>query len=132
MFQRATLETITRFVVGGSALLVATTFLLGGADRGIGAAIGGGFAIANWFAMRWLAQRLMVANPQGKMGLALLLCLKTGIALGAVTVILSTRLVDPIGFIVGFSGLVFGILVGGTVAVSAGGSGQAPSQSEES
>ncbi|MGE0786471.1 MAG: hypothetical protein AB7S26_12445 [Sandaracinaceae bacterium] len=117
--RRDTLNLISRFVLVGSALLIAFAFVLGGVQVGLGAIAGGVFAILDWTALRWLGERLMVANPRGRTLLGLLLAAKMALSLGAVAAILATRMVDPIGFVVGFSGLVVGIICG--VFLSAGG-----------
>lgn len=124
MLQRDTLNLITRFVVIGSALLVAIAFLVGGPQMGVGAIAGGAFAVVNWLAMRWLGQRLMVANPRGRTFLGILLAAKMFVSLGVVALILATRLIDPIGFVIGFSGLIVGIVAG--VFLAAAGAGSAP------
>lgn len=132
MIDRRTLNLITRFVVIGSALLVSITFLLGGVDKGIGAIAGGTFATLNWMSMRWIGQRIMVANPKGRVFLGLLLALKMFISLGVVAAILATRLIDPIGFVVGFSGLIVGMVAGVLLAAAPGAApGASPTQPED-
>lgn len=132
MIDRRTLDLITRFVVIGSALLVSISFLVGGVDMGVGAVAGGTFATLNWMAMRWIGQRIVVANPRGRVVLGLLLAVKMFISLGVVAAILATRLIDPIGFVVGFSGLIVGIVAGVFLAAAPAAPGaKSPSQPED-
>lgn len=112
MSQHHMLRRITAYVVGASVLLAAIAFALGGMHMGIGAMVGGGVAIANWFAMRWVAQRLLNASDQGKAIWGTLLALKMGALLAITWAILSTGVVDPTGFTIGLSGLVLGALGG--------------------
>jgi hypothetical protein len=106
------LRRITVFVVGASVLLTAVAFALGGKTMALGAAAGGGVAVANWLAMRWVAQRLLVANDRGKLVWGTLLGLKMAALLAITWAILSTGVVDPTGFTIGLSGLVLGAVGG--------------------
>jgi hypothetical protein len=108
----ATMNRITAYVIGASALLVLAALFLGGVTMAFGATVGGVYAIVNWLAMRWLGNRLMVANDRGRMLWGSLLGAKMLIAMLVVWAILSTGAVDPIGFIIGLSGLVLGIVSG--------------------
>lgn len=107
-----TLGRITGYVVATSLALSVVAGLLGGLSLGVAAAVGGGFSIANWLAMRWIGRRLLVANDKGRAVWGTLLVAKLFISLLAVWAILSTGVIDPIGFVVGLSGLVLGILAG--------------------
>jgi hypothetical protein len=112
MPDRRTLQRITLYIVGASVLLTVATFVLGGVTMGLGAVVGGIVAVGNWLAMRFVGERLMVANDKGRLVWSVLLALKMAALLGIVALILSTGLVDPTGFTVGLSGLVFGALAG--------------------
>ena len=107
-----TMRRITGYVVGASALLALAATVFGGVELGVAATVGGVFSVVNWVAMRWLGRRLIVANERGKAVWGLLLAAKMGISLIVVWAILSTGVIDPIGFVIGLSGLVFGILAG--------------------
>ena len=107
-----TLRRITGYVIGASALLTAAALLLGGVSMGVGAAVGGVFAVVNWMAMGWLGKRLLVSNERGKALWGLLLAAKMGISMIVVWAILSTGAIDPIGFVIGLGGLVLGIVAG--------------------
>lgn len=131
MLDRRMLRRITLYIVGASALLTLATLVFGGVTMGLGAAVGGLVAVANWLAMRWVGQRLMVANDKGRMVWSVLLAVKMAALLGIVALILSTGLVDPTGFTVGLSGLVLGALAGAYHGTASGGSGDAEAVSEE-
>jgi hypothetical protein len=112
MPDRRTLRRITLYIAGASALLTLATLAFGGVTMGLGAAVGGSVAVANWLAMPWVGERLVRANDKGRIIWSLLLVLKMAALLGIVALILSTGLVDPMGFTVGLSGLVLGALAG--------------------
>lgn len=106
------LRRITAYVAGASVLLAALALVLGGARMGFGAGVGGALGVANWYAMRWVADRLVRANDRGKAVWGTLLALKMGALLAITWGILSTGKVDPTGFTIGLSGLVLGALGG--------------------
>jgi hypothetical protein len=106
------LQRITLYVVGASVALAGVAFVFGGVTMGVGALAGAAVGIANWFAMRWVGQRLLVASDQGKLVWGTILLVKMAALLGVVALILSTGLVDPTGFVVGLSGFLVGALVG--------------------
>ena len=112
MLDSNTMRRITGYVVGASALLVLLAFVLGGLEMAIAALVGGLFSVVNWSAMRWVAKRILVANDKGRAVWGTLLALKMGLSLFVVWAILSTGVVNPIGFVIGLSGLVLGILAG--------------------
>lgn len=112
MPERHTLQRITLYVVGSSVLLTALAFVVGGVTMGVGAVVGGTLAVLNWLAMRWVGQRLLVASDKGRIVWGTLLGLKMALLLAITWMILSTGLVDPIGFTVGLSALMLGALAG--------------------
>ena len=122
-----TLKRITHYVIGASAVLTAVAFFLGGAWMGLGAAVGGAVAVGNWLGMRWIGERLLRANDKGRMVWGSLLAFKMAAILGVVWMILATGWVDPMGFALGMSGFVLGIL-GGAFHLAA--SGSAPAAEE--
>ena len=106
------LPRITKAVaLAGVALTIIATMLYG--LRGLaGGAAGAGIALANWQAIRWLAEQLQKRNVRSRGRLMILATLKTG-ALMAICWIALTRVgLDAKSFIVGISALVVGILVG--------------------
>lgn len=103
---------ITAYVVVASVLLSVVALTFGGFAMGIGAAVGGAFAVVNLLAMQWVGKRLLVASDKGKAIWGTLLAVKMFVAMFAVLAILSTGVIDPIGFTVGLSGLILGIVAG--------------------
>lgn len=108
----STMRRITAYVVGASAVLAGLALVFGGVAMGVAAVVGGAFAIANWLAMGFVGRRLVVATDAGRTVWGLLLAAKMLVSLVAVWAILSTGVIDPIGFVIGLSGLVLGILAG--------------------
>lgn len=123
-----TLQRLTVYVLGASAILTLLAFGLGGMDTGVGAAVGAAFGCLNWVGMRWLAQRLLNANDKGRAVWGGLLILKMALTLGAVWAVLATGVVQPIGFAIGLSGLVLGLLAGAFHMATAA----SPERTEES
>jgi len=80
------------------------------ADRSIllGALAGAVLALVNWLGFRWAAVRLALVAQRGRF--MLFLALKSGAVLGAVTLVLWTRLVHPLAFAAGLSALVAGVI----------------------
>lgn len=107
-----TFRRITLYVVGASVALTMASLLLGGATMAIGAAVGGALAVANWFAMRFVGRRLLLANDKGRMVWGSLLGLKMLVLMIVAWAVLATGVVDPMGFSVGLGSLVLGILAG--------------------
>ncbi|MBX3272925.1 MAG: hypothetical protein KF729_21865 [Sandaracinaceae bacterium] len=107
-----TLRRITAYVIGASAILAGLALALGGLAMGLAAVVGGAFAVGNWLVMRWLGHRLLVSNERGRAMWGLLLAVKMGVSMALVWAILSTGVIDPIGFVIGLGGLVLGIVAG--------------------
>jgi hypothetical protein len=127
------LKRITAYVIGTCAALSAVSLAAFGLGTGLGALAGGAIAVANWFAMRWVGRRLMVANDKGKAVWGALLALKMAALLGVIWAVLSTGVIDPTGFAIGLSGLPLGALLGALhTALSREGSSADAQVSEES
>lgn len=107
-----TFRRITFHVVGASVLLTLATLLLGGVTMAIGAAAGGALAVVNWYAMRFVGRRLVIANDKGRMVWGGLLGVKMLALMIIAWAVLATGVVDPMGFSVGLGSLVVGILAG--------------------
>lgn len=131
MDTRLTFRRITLYVVGASVVMTALSFALGGATMGVGAAVGGALAVGNWMLMRWVGRRLMVANDKGRMVWGGLLAFKMVLLMAVAWGILATGWVDPMGFTVGLSGLVLGILVGAFHSATTADPGVGEPSSEE-
>ena len=107
------LERTTYYVIGASITLTVLAFVFGGLDIGLGAAAGGLVAVVNWLAMRWIGGRLTVANQRGKATWGSLLAMKMAAVLVVVWLILKSGAIAPLGFIIGMSGFVLGVILGG-------------------
>lgn len=107
-----TFRRITAYVAAASVVLTLAAFVIGGVTAAIGAAVGGALAIVNWFAMRFVGRRLIVANDKGRMVWGGLLGLKMLVLMIVAWGVLATGVVDPIGFSLGLGSLVLGILAG--------------------
>ena len=110
------LARMTAFVAVASLVLTALGWAFGGASIGFGALVGGVLAVANLYALRWLAERLLRADDRGKVLWSSVLAIKLAGVLGLAWAILATGMVNPIGFGLGLSGLVLGSLAGGFAA----------------
>ncbi len=104
---------IPRYVAISAALLVALAFVLGGAVTGLGAAVGGIVAVLDAFAMLWLAQKMLAGAPAMRSFAAVLLGAKLIVVLAICWALLARWGVDPIGFAVGLSAIVVGVLYAG-------------------
>ena len=79
-------------------------------ETGVGAVVGSGVAIGNWFLLRMSLTKLVQARVEQRAGITFLLCIKLGLT-GLVAFIAIRQLhVDPLGFMIGFGALVLGIL----------------------
>lgn len=103
---------ILRHIAAFAALLTAGAFLVGGVEPGLGALAGGVVAVANWIALRWTAERVLVGGSGQRAAMSLLLVLKLA-AVGAVCWALIVNWgTHPVGFLVGVSAFVLGTLIG--------------------
>ena len=117
---RRTMSRITIYIAGCSAVLAGLCFVAGGLSLGLSAIVGGVVAVLNWLAMRWIGERVMVANERGRVRWGVLFALKMAAVVAVIGLLLEFGGVDPLGFMIGMSGFVAGLLLGGfTHAASA-------------
>ncbi len=90
------------------ALVVLGFLLFGERSMALGALAGAILAVMNWLGFRWAAVRLALVAERGRF--MLFLAVKSAMMMGAVTLVLWTRLVHPVAFAAGLSALVAGIL----------------------
>lgn len=100
-------QRMTRPLLLIAAADVALAASIWGGSRAFAAAIGAGLSVANWFALRWLAGRL-VGNGAGKAALSLLLIAKIGILMVSVFVLINRLAIDPVGLAFGLGVLFVG------------------------
>lgn len=124
------LERSTLWVILASAVLVAVAFFVGGVELGLGALLGAAVGVANFLAVRWVGKKILTANDQGKLIYGTLLVVKMGAILGVVWLLLAFTGASPIGFAIGFSGLVVGLLVSAFTSALEGADGDSPSVEE--
>ena len=113
------LNRITIYIAAFGALLSAFAFLVAGPVTGVGAVVGASIALLNWLALRWVISRVRRGSTRTRTGLMILLVLKMA-ALIALSWALITRWdVDALGFAIGTSSLVAGLLLGSARAGAA-------------
>jgi len=105
---------IPRYVAIAAAGLVALGFLLGGTTVGVGTVAGAVVAVADAWALTWLAVRVVSGAGFMSRGFAAaLLGGKLFLLLGICWALLARFGVDPVGFCLGLGALVLGMLYGG-------------------
>jgi hypothetical protein len=109
-------QRMTRPLLTIAAILVSLAYAIWGQDRAVAAAIGAGVGLGNWFALRWLMQRLVSSGSAHKAGLSLLLVGKIGLLMAIVFVLISRLALDPIGVAFGLSVLFLGPVVAGLLS----------------
>jgi hypothetical protein len=111
----AQLKTQTpRHVAVAALLLTALGFVLGGVTVGIGAAIGGVVAVLDTWAIIWLVTHVVLGAGLVRQGIAVaLLVTKLGLVLAICWALLARWGADPVGFSLGLSALVVGMLYAG-------------------
>lgn len=113
-----TLNRITLHVAAVGAVLSGGAFLVVGGAPAVGTLVGAVVAVANWLALRWVIGRVAKGSARTRAVLMTLLALKMG-ALMAVCYALIVRFdVHAIGFTVGISSLVVGLLLGATTGAT--------------
>jgi hypothetical protein len=114
---RAAAERLTWFIAGVGAVTIAAVAALRGPVPALSTAAGVAIALANWFALRMLVDRLLGGSIRRQAGLALVLIAKVGAFMGAVFILLQGGYVQPIPFTFGVSSLMVGPILGSLVLV---------------
>lgn len=91
-----------------AAGFVALAFGMWGATRGWAALVGATLSVLNWFALRWLTERIARIDGPGKSGASLLLVAKMGLLMAVVYILIQRLNVDPIGLAFGLGVLFIG------------------------
>jgi ATP synthase I chain len=112
-----------RMLLVVAAGFVALAFAIWGVERGLAALIGATLSVLNWFALRWLTERIAHSEGQSKGGASLLLVAKMGLLMALVYILIQRLHVDPIGLAFGL-----GVLFIGPVVTTLVGPGQSLKQ----
>ncbi len=106
------MDRMTLLVALLAVALTATALLFMGAWSGLSAAVGGVIAVVNWYLYRWVVLRVTTGSVRKHAALMVLLAAKM-VALATLVYFLITRhWVEPLGFLLGVSALVGGLLFG--------------------
>jgi hypothetical protein len=108
-------------IAGLGASAAAITYFAAGAWMGVSAAVGAFLAIFNWYLYRWIIGRVMRGNVRQQSVLMLILVVKMGALMALIYYIISRQWVDPVGFLIGISALVAGLMVSSVRHLTSGG-----------
>ena len=97
-------------VISGLSFLFGAIFRGDGLTLGVGALVGSVVAVADWTTVRWLVQ--LSFGGGNRLAVAVLLLSKMGVLVGVSYALLKFAGVDVLGFTLGFSSLVLGIVLG--------------------
>jgi hypothetical protein len=105
-------DRIPIFIVASGALASAVTFGIAGGWVAFSAVAGVILALGNYYVYRWIANRVTSGSIRKQAALSLLMVVKVLVLFGLISILVIFRWVDPIGFMVGLSALVIGLLSG--------------------
>lgn len=91
-----------------AAGFVALAFGMWGVTRGLAALVGATLSVLNWFALRWLTERIARTDGPSKGGASLLLVAKMGLLMALVYILIQRLNLDPIGLAFGLGVLFIG------------------------
>jgi hypothetical protein len=111
------IQRMTRPLLLIAAIVVSIAFALWGPTRGYAALLGASLSIANWFSLRWLANRI-VHGSGNRAAVSLLLMAKIGVLTAIVFVLLNRVHVDPVGLVFGLGVLVVGPVLAGLLTAN--------------
>lgn len=111
--------TTPRSVAVAAMLLTALAFALGGTGIGLGAAVGGLVAVVDAWAIIWLVSQVLTGAGLSRAIAVALLASKLIILLAVCWALLARLAINPIGFSVGLSALVVGMLYAGAMLSAA-------------
>jgi len=107
-----TIDRITTYVAAFGVLLSVVAFGVS-TEVGIGALAGATIAIGDWLVTRLVGARLLAAGDRGRTVLSLVLVSKMTLVLGACGAVLWSGRVSALGFVIGISAMVVGVVAGG-------------------
>jgi hypothetical protein len=96
-----------------AAVIALVSFAVWGGARGLGAAAGGSLAVANWFALRWIAMRITRGEATQRLQVGFLLIAKLGLLVALVFVLISRLQLDLLGVLLGLSTLFVAPVISG-------------------
>ncbi len=106
------IDRITTYVAAFGVLLSVAAFFVS-TEVGIGALSGAAIAIGDWLVTRLLGRRLLAAGDSGRTILSLTLVGKMTAVLLACALVLASGRVSALGFLIGISAMVLGVVFGG-------------------
>jgi hypothetical protein len=118
MILQASAQRMTRPLLLIAAADVVLAQALWGQTRAIAALIGASLAVANWFALRFLAGRL-VGGSGNRAALSILLMAKIGLLMALVYILINRLHVDPVGLAFGLGVLFLGPALAGLLTTGA-------------
>ena len=114
---KAAAERLTWFIAALGAVVSVVVTATQGAWAGASAAAGVAIALANWYVLKLIVDRLLGGSIRRQAGLAIILIAKMGAFMAAVYLLLMGGYVQPIPFTLGVSTLMAGPLLGSLVHV---------------
>lgn len=117
---RAALDRTTVAVGAIGVISSLVALVVAGVWVGFSTAAGAALALGNFYIYRWVAGRITGGNIRRQSALSLLLVAKMGALMGLVYLLIARHWVDPLGFIVGLSALVLGLLAGSILYLNRG------------
>ena len=114
---KAAAERLTWFIAALGAVVSVVVTATQGAWAGASAAAGVAIALANWYVLKLIVDRLLGGSMRRQAGLAIILIAKMGAFMAAVYLLLMGGYVQPIPFTLGVSTLMAGPLLGSLVHV---------------
>lgn len=106
---------MTGWIGAAGAVLSGFAFLFGGASVGTGAVVGAALAAGNWWVLSWILRRGL-ASRRGAGALLFLLLLKMAVLGGVCYFLVAVAGLNVLGFAVGLTALVFGLVVGSALS----------------
>lgn len=103
---------MTVAMVGLGAIFAVVTYIVVGTFSGFSAAFGTSIAVLNLYIFGWIADRVVCGSVRKRTGLMFLLIAKMAALMAFIYYIISRHWVEPIGFMIGISALVIGMIAG--------------------
>jgi hypothetical protein len=111
---RQLLTKIDLYVIGWGVVLVIGSAFFRELDVFLGAVAGASLAAINWLGFRYLGLRFAASGAKARFGI--FLAVKTILVFAAITLLLLSKVVHPLAFMIGLSALVLGIITRSAIA----------------